>query len=133
MNTARLHQRFLLCSGADTDTRNIRKDSMFFALKGENFNGNEFAQAALQNGARYVVVDDKKLAKDKEDYILVKNVLETLQNLAKFHRNYLQIPILAITGSNGKTTTKELVHSVLSRKFKTIATKGNLNNHIGFL
>ncbi|SDS53548.1 UDP-N-acetylmuramoyl-tripeptide--D-alanyl-D-alanine ligase [Gramella sp. MAR_2010_147] len=131
MNTARLHQRFLLCSGADTDTRNIRKDSMFFALKGENFNGNEFAQAALQNGARYVVVDDKKLAKDKEDYILVKNVLETLQNLAKFHRNYLQIPILAITGSNGKTTTKELVHSVLSRKFKTIATKGNLNNHIG--
>ncbi len=131
MNTARLHQRFLLCSGADTDTRKIRKDSMFFALTGDNFNGNEFAEAALNTGARYVVVDDKRFAKNNEDYILVDNVLETLQKLALFHRNYLGIPILAITGSNGKTTTKELVHSVLSRKLKTIATKGNLNNHIG--
>ena len=104
---------------------------MFFALKGANFNGNEFAEMALQKGARYAVVDDKKFAKNKEDYIVVKNVLETLQKLALFHRNYLGIPILAITGSNGKTTTKELVNSVLSRKFKTIATKGNLNNHIG--
>ncbi|GAA4316743.1 UDP-N-acetylmuramoyl-tripeptide--D-alanyl-D-alanine ligase [Pontixanthobacter gangjinensis] len=104
---------------------------MFFALKGENFNGNEFAEQALKNGARYAVVDDKNYAKNQEDYILVKNVLETLQKLALFHRNYLEIPILAITGSNGKTTTKELVHAVLARKFKTIATKGNLNNHIG--
>jgi UDP-N-acetylmuramoyl-tripeptide--D-alanyl-D-alanine ligase len=131
MNTARIHQRFLLCSGADTDTRKIRKDSMFFALKGENFNGNEFAAAALQAGARYVVVDDKQFAENKEEYILVNDVLETLQKLALFHRNYLGIPILAITGSNGKTTTKELLNAVLSRKFKTIATKGNLNNHIG--
>lgn len=131
MNTARLHQRFLLCSGADTDTRKIRKNCMFFALKGDNFNGNEFAEEALKTGARYVVVDDKKYAKNKEDYILVKNVLETLQKLALFHRNYLKVPILAITGSNGKTTTKELINAVLSRKFKTIATKGNLNNHIG--
>ena len=104
---------------------------MFFALKGENFNGNEFAEAALESGARYVVVDDKRFAKKKEEYILVKNVLESLQKLALFHRNYLEIPILAITGSNGKTTTKELVNSVLSRKYKTIATRGNLNNHIG--
>jgi UDP-N-acetylmuramoyl-tripeptide--D-alanyl-D-alanine ligase len=131
MNTARIHQRFLLCSGADTDTRKIRKDSMFFALKGENFNGNEFAAAALQAGARYVVVDDKHFAENKEEYILVNDVLQTLQKLALFHRNYLGIPILAITGSNGKTTTKELLNAVLSRKFKTIATKGNLNNHIG--
>lgn len=131
MNTARVHQRFLLCSGADTDTRNIRKDSMFFALKGDNFNGNEFAEEALKSGARYAVIDDKRYAKNKEDYIVVKNSLETLQKLALFHRNYLGLPILAITGSNGKTTTKELINSVLSRKFKTIATKGNLNNHIG--
>jgi len=132
MNTARLHQRFLHCSGADTDTRNIKKDSMFFALKGDNFDGNEFADDALKKGARYVVVDDKEFAKNKEHYyIVVKNVLEALQKLAVFHRNYLGIPILAITGSNGKTTTKELVNSVLSKKFKTIATKGNLNNHIG--
>ncbi|MDR5591704.1 UDP-N-acetylmuramoyl-tripeptide--D-alanyl-D-alanine ligase [Christiangramia sp. SM2212] len=131
MNTARLHQRFLLCAGVDTDTRNIRKDSMFFALKGEKFNGNQFAESALEKGARYAVVDDKKFAKNKENYIVVKNVLQTLQKLAEFHRKYLDIPILAITGSNGKTTTKELVNSVLSRRFKTIATKGNLNNHIG--
>jgi len=131
MNTPRLHQRFLLCSGADTDTRNIRKDSMFFALKGANFNGNEFAEDALLKGARYAIVDDKEFAKNKENYIVVKNVLETLQKLAIYHRNYLNIPILAITGSNGKTTTKELINLVLSRKFKTIATKGNLNNHIG--
>ena len=104
---------------------------MFFALKGENFNGNEFAAEALAKGARYVVIDDKKYAENKEDYIVVKNVLETLQKLAIFHRNYLALPILAITGSNGKTTTKELLHAVLSRKFRTIATKGNLNNHIG--
>jgi len=131
MNTAQLHQRFLLCSGVNTDTRNITKDSMFFALKGENFNGNEFAKNALEKGARYAIVDDKNFAENKEHYIVVKNVLDSLQKLATFHRNYLDIPILAITGSNGKTTTKELVNSVLSRKFKTIATKGNLNNHIG--
>jgi UDP-N-acetylmuramoyl-tripeptide--D-alanyl-D-alanine ligase len=131
MNTARLHQQYLLCSGADTDTRKIRKDSMFFALKGANFDGNAFAAQALLEGARYVVVDDKKFALDREEYIYVDNVLDTLQKLARYHRDYLNIPILAITGSNGKTTTKELVDSVLSRKFKTIATKGNLNNHIG--
>ncbi|MCG9970093.1 UDP-N-acetylmuramoyl-tripeptide--D-alanyl-D-alanine ligase [Christiangramia crocea] len=131
MNSARLHQRFLLCSGADTDTRNIRKDSIFFALKGDNFNGNEFAAEALEKGARYAVVDDKQYAENKEQYIVVKDVLESLQNLAIFHRNYLGLPVLAITGSNGKTTTKELVHAVLSKKFRTVATKGNLNNHIG--
>lgn len=131
MNTARLHQRFLLCTGADTDTRKITNNNMFFALTGDNFNGNEYAEEALKKGARYAVVNDKKYARNKEDYIIVKNTLETLQKLALYHRNFLGLPILAITGSNGKTTTKELVNSVLSRKFKTVATKGNLNNHIG--
>jgi len=131
MNTAQLHQRFLLCTSADTDTRNIRKDSMFFALTGTNFNGNEFAKDALAKGARYAIVDDEKFAHNKERYIVVKNVLDALHKLASFHRSYLNIPILAITGSNGKTTTKELLNRILSRKFKTIATKGNLNNHIG--
>lgn len=131
MNTAQLHQRFLHCTSADTDTRNIRKDSMFFALTGTNFNGNEFAKDALAKGARYAIVDDEMFAHNKERYIVVKNVLDALQKLASFHRSYLNIPILAITGSNGKTTTKELLNTILSRKFKTIATKGNLNNHIG--
>ncbi|MCM4157469.1 UDP-N-acetylmuramoyl-tripeptide--D-alanyl-D-alanine ligase [Gramella sp. AN32] len=131
MNIARIHQRYLLCKKVDTDTRNIKKGSMFFALKGENFNGNIFAEEALLKGARYVVVDEKNLAKDNESYILVKDVLDTLQQLATFHRKYLKLPILAITGSNGKTTTKELINAVLSRKLKVVATKGNLNNHIG--
>ncbi len=131
MKTARLHQKFLLCSGIDTDTRKIRQDSIFFALKGENFNGNAFAEEALKKGARYAVVDQKEYAKNNEEYILVKDSLEALQKLAIFHRNYLGIPILAITGSNGKTTTKELINAVLSKKFKTVATVGNLNNHIG--
>ncbi|MCP9201594.1 UDP-N-acetylmuramoyl-tripeptide--D-alanyl-D-alanine ligase [Gramella sp. GC03-9] len=132
MNSAQLHQRFLLSSGACTDTRKINKNCIFFALKGGNFNGNEFAAEALQNGARYAVVDEKEFAlEDDERFILVKNSLESLQKLAIFHRNYLEIPILAITGSNGKTTTKELLYAVLSRKFRTVATKGNLNNHIG--
>jgi len=131
MNTARLHQRFLLCSGADTDTRKIRQGSMFFALRGEHFNGNKFAAEALAAGARYVVVDDEFVAQSSEQYILVEDALDSLQKLALFHRQYLGLPILAITGSNGKTTTKELINAVLSRKFKTVATRGNLNNHIG--
>jgi len=103
---------------------------MFFALKGENFNGNAYAKAALDNGARYCVVDEEKFAYDNR-YILVEDVLATLQKLAKFHRKRLNVPIIALTGSNGKTTTKELIHAVLSTTFKTTSTKGNLNNHIG--
>lgn len=131
MNSAQLHQRYLLCTGVDTDTRKIRKGSIFFALKGDNFNGNEFAAEAIQKGASFAVVDDKRFAANKENYIVVKDVLESLQKLAIFHRNYLGIPILAITGSNGKTTTKELLHAVISQKFECVATAGNLNNHIG--
>ncbi|TAH41372.1 MAG: UDP-N-acetylmuramoyl-tripeptide--D-alanyl-D-alanine ligase [Bacteroidetes bacterium] len=113
-----------------TDTRSIQKGSIFFALKGPNFNGNSFAEAAIEQGAAYAVIDEPKFRKD-DRYILVEHGLKALQELANYHRRQLKIPFLAITGSNGKTTTKELIRAVLSKKFKTLATKGNLNNHIG--
>src|SRR5690606_3783695 len=125
-----LYQHFKKCSTVSTDTRKIEKDSLFFALKGDNFNGNAFASQALESGAKYCVVDEKPYALDQR-YILVDNVLETLQNLATFHRGQLGVPIIALTGSNGKTTTKELINAVLSKTYKTTATIGNLNNHIG--
>lgn len=113
-----------------TDTRAIQAGELFFALKGEHFNGNRFAEQALEKGAAYAIIDEAEFAVDAR-CILVDNVLETLQALAKYHREQFSIPFIAITGSNGKTTTKELVHAVLSKKFKTTATVGNLNNHIG--
>ena len=103
---------------------------MFFALKGDNFNGNTYAEKAIESGAKYCIVDEAEFNTSNQT-ILVNNVLETLQQLATFHRNYLKTPIVALTGSNGKTTTKELIHAVLSKKYKTTATIGNLNNHIG--
>lgn len=121
---------FLQCTSLSIDTRKIEKDSMFFAIKGENFDANTFAQQALDLGALYVIIDNKSYWID-ERTIVVENSLETLQELAKFHRAYLKLPIVALTGSNGKTTTKELINVVLSQKFKTKATIGNLNNHIG--
>ncbi|MCK5816024.1 MAG: UDP-N-acetylmuramoyl-tripeptide--D-alanyl-D-alanine ligase, partial [Flavobacteriaceae bacterium] len=114
----------------DTDTRKIRNNSLFFALKGENFNGNTFATEALKIGAAYAIVDEAAY-NSSPNIILVSNVLETLQQLATFHRKQLNIPIISLTGSNGKTTTKELINAVVSKKYKTIATIGNLNNHIG--
>jgi UDP-N-acetylmuramoyl-tripeptide--D-alanyl-D-alanine ligase len=114
----------------DTDTRNIRKNSIFFALKGENFNGNKYAKEAIKKGASYAIVDEEEY-KTTESIILVDNVLKCLQELAAYHREVLNVPILALTGSNGKTTTKELINAVLSRKFNIVATQGNLNNHIG--
>lgn len=125
-----LYQHFKNCTAVCTDTRKIEKGCLFFALKGENFNGNSFASRAIISGAKYCIVDDKQYAID-DRYILVNNVLETLQDLATFHRRQLTIPIIALTGSNGKTTTKELINAVLSKKYKTAATLGNLNNHIG--
>lgn len=113
-----------------TDSRKLQKDDLFFALKGPNFNGNHFAQQALKQGAAYVVADES-LSFTDERIIEVNDVLKTLQQLAKFHREQFNIPFIAITGSNGKTTTKELVHEVLSSQYKTYTTKGNLNNHIG--
>lgn len=131
MDIKTIHQYFLESSGVSTDSRNVPVKSIFFALKGDNFNGNMFAQEALDKGAFKVVIDEKKFHKDTGETILVENVLVTLQQLAYFHRNYLGLHIISLTGSNGKTTSKELIHAVLSQKFKTVATKGNLNNHIG--
>jgi len=126
-----LHQVFLKSSGICTDTRIITKGCLFFALKGENFNGNKFAQEALDKGAYKAIIDETDYHKISGETILFSDVLITLQNLASFHRDYLKLPIIALTGSNGKTTTKELINAVLSQNFNTDATKGNLNNHIG--
>lgn len=112
------------------DTRNIALNSMFFALKGKNFNANKFASEALKKGASYAIVDEKEY-QTSDNIILVEDVLEALQQLATYHREYLNLTIIALTGSNGKTTTKELINTVLSEKFTVTATKGNLNNHIG--
>ncbi len=125
-----LHTRFLECSGACTDTRNITPGSLFFALKGPNFNANAFAGEALAKGSRYAVVDDPTVVKD-ERFLLVPDVLQALQDLARHHRRTFNIPVIGITGTNGKTTTKELVHAALSADRPTLATSGNLNNHIG--
>ncbi|AUC80615.1 UDP-N-acetylmuramoyl-tripeptide--D-alanyl-D-alanine ligase [Lacinutrix sp. Bg11-31] len=130
MKIEQLHSLFLECKGISTDTRKVSNGNMFFALKGDNFNGNTFAQKALDIGAKYVVIDEVEF-KTSDKTILVDNVLETLQALASHHRMYLNIPIIALTGSNGKTTTKELINTVLLKKYKTTATIGNLNNHIG--
>lgn len=130
MNIETLHKHFLECNSVSTDTRKIQKNDIFFALKGDNFNGNKYANQALKKGAKYAIIDEKEFSKENKT-ILVDNVLETLQKLASYHRDYLSIPIIALTGSNGKTTTKELINTVLSTKYKTTATIGNLNNHIG--
>ena len=127
---ATLHALFLNCSSVSTDTRKIEKDCLFVALKGENFDANTFTKEALEKGAKYVIIDNPNYHLD-ERTLLVEDSLTALQELAKFHRNYLGLPIIALTGSNGKTTTKELIHAVLSKKYNTLATIGNLNNHIG--
>ncbi|SEB70260.1 UDP-N-acetylmuramoyl-tripeptide--D-alanyl-D-alanine ligase [Tenacibaculum sp. MAR_2009_124] len=130
MNVKDIYKLYADSYLVDTDTRTIREGSVFFALKGENFNGNRFAQEALKKGARYAIIDEKEyIVNDKT--IVVEDVLKTLQELATYHRNRLNITIIALTGSNGKTTTKELINVVLSEKYKVTATKGNLNNHIG--
>ncbi len=126
----KLHQIFLQYPTVCTDTRKIEDTCLFFALKGDNFNGNTYAVQALKKGAAYAVVDEKKYA-TSDKTILVDDVLQTLQKLASFHRNHCKAKVIGLTGSNGKTTTKELINSVLSKKYKTIATIGNLNNHIG--
>ncbi len=131
----KLYQLFLASAGVTTDTRSIQPGYIFFALKGEKFNANLFAEEAMQKGASHVVVDEICKPEWKgqfgERLILVNNGLQTMQQLAGFHRARFKFPVLAITGSNGKTTTKELMAAVLSKKYKTYATKGNLNNHIG--
>lgn len=130
MQIDKLYQLFLQYPSVQTDTRKLKKGDIFFALKGPNFNGNLFAKQALENGAAYVIADEPPGFKDKR-VILTDDVLTTLQQLAGYHRSRFTIPFVAITGSNGKTTTKELVHAVLSSAYKTYTTRGNLNNHIG--
>ncbi len=130
MTIAELYQLFLQHPVVVTDSRKIVPQSIFFALKGENFNGNRFAANALASGAAYAVIDEPEYRAD-DRFILVEDVLTALQQLARYHRQQLGIPILAITGTNGKTTTKELTSAVLSKKFKVVNTQGNLNNHIG--
>lgn len=130
MELNQIHKLFLACSAVSTDTRNISQNAFFFALKGPSFNANTFAAQALESGARYAVIDEV-VQPINDSFILVENVLKTLQDLARFHRDYLGLPVVALTGSNGKTTTKELINAALKQRFKTIATIGNLNNHIG--
>ncbi len=130
LNIQELYDLYKQSYKISTDTRKITQDCMFFALKGDNFNGNEFAEKALKEGALYAIVDEKK-HQTQPSIFLVDDVLQTLQSLASFHRAELKIPIIGLTGSNGKTTTKELINAVLSTTYNTTATLGNLNNHIG--
>lgn len=130
MDISHIHNLFLKCNAVSIDTRKIEPNSMFFAIKGDNFDANTFAKEALEKGASYVIIDNEDYFVDQRT-ILVENSLTALQELAKFHRQYLKLPIIALTGSNGKTTTKELISVVLSKKYDTKATVGNLNNHIG--
>lgn len=130
MDISHIHSLFLKCNSISIDTRKIVPNSMFVAIKGENFDANTFAKEALEKGAYFVLIDNEDYFIDQRT-ILVKNSLIALQELAKFHRLYLKLPIIALTGSNGKTTTKELINVVLSKKYNTKATVGNLNNHIG--
>ncbi|MFL1895691.1 UDP-N-acetylmuramoyl-tripeptide--D-alanyl-D-alanine ligase [Aquimarina sp. 2-A2] len=130
MTIAALHTIFLKSSGVCTDTRALKSNQLFFALKGDNFDGNQYAKHAINQEAFYAVIDDQNIPSNNK-FIYVDNVLETLQKLATYHREYLGIKIIALTGSNGKTTTKELINTVLKTTYSTSATKGNLNNHIG--
>lgn len=130
MNIEELYKIYLQYPSVQTDTRKLKKGDLFFALKGPNFNGNEFAAKAIEAGAAYAVIDEERYAIEGKTF-LVNDGLEALQQLAKHHRQQFKIPFLAITGSNGKTTTKELIHAVLSSTYRTYTTEGNLNNHIG--
>ena len=130
MNIPELYEKFCAFPSVETDSRKIKNGDIFFALKGPNFNGNRYTRQALDCGAAYCICDE--IADIKSDRVIyVDDVLNTLQEMAKYHRQQFNIPFIAITGSNGKTTTKELVHTVLAEKFRCYTTKGNLNNHIG--
>ena len=131
MEIKKIYELFLSSTGISTDSRKIEKNSLFIALKGENFNGNKFAQQAVADGAVAAIVDEQEYANEDLHIYLVENGLKTLQDLASYHRDHLKIPVLALTGSNGKTTTKELLAACLQETYKVAFTHGNLNNHIG--
>ncbi len=128
--TGQLYQLYLQYPAISTDTRKIAVGSLFFALKGDKFDANTFAEQAIAQGASYAVIDNAQYRLN-EKYLLVDDVLTALQELARYHRRQLTIPVIGLTGTNGKTTTKELINAVLAQHFKTLATQGNLNNHIG--
>lgn len=130
MEIKELYELYKTCSGISTDSRKIADGCMYVALKGESFDGNKFALESLEKGAKYAIVDDSSLP-EQDGLIKVDNGLITLQDLSSYHRHQFNIPVIGITGSNGKTTTKELMHAVLSQKFSVLATSGNFNNHIG--
>lgn len=130
MRIESIYKLFLGSTGVCTDSRNILENSIFFALKGENFNGNSFATQAIEKGASYAIIDEK-VDSTSDNIIMVESVLKTLQQLATYHRKQLNIPVIGITGSNGKTTTKELIATVLGTTKKVHFTKGNFNNHLG--
>ncbi len=130
MELEQLYSLYITSTGVCTDTRQVKEGVIFFALKGENFDANTFAAQAIENGAQLAVIDNAKYTIEGKT-MLVDDVLETLQDLARLHRSKLSIPVIGLTGSNGKTTTKELISVVLQKKYSTFATKGNLNNHIG--
>ncbi|MBK7130500.1 MAG: UDP-N-acetylmuramoyl-tripeptide--D-alanyl-D-alanine ligase [Crocinitomicaceae bacterium] len=130
MEMEELYRLFLQCDGISTDTRKITPGSIFFSLKGEHFNANQFASQALEQGCAYAVIDEKEFAVS-DKCILVNDVLKTLQQLANYHRRQFNIPVIGITGSNGKTTSKELIGAVLSTTYNILITEGNLNNHLG--
>ncbi|GIV36517.1 MAG: UDP-N-acetylmuramoyl-tripeptide--D-alanyl-D-alanine ligase [Cyclobacteriaceae bacterium] len=130
MDAEKLYAIYRKCTGVSTDTRTLQPGNIFFALKGEQFDGNRFAGEALKKGALFAVIDDATLAVDNR-YVVVDNALSALQQLARYHRSKLTIPFIGLTGSNGKTTSKELVSTMLAKKYNVFATKGNLNNHIG--
>jgi UDP-N-acetylmuramoyl-tripeptide--D-alanyl-D-alanine ligase len=131
MTIEELYSIYLQNPSVQTDTRQLKEGDLFFALKGPNFNANQLAIKALEAGARYAIVDEVPPGGPHPGFLQVENVLKTLQQLAGFHRRQFNIPFIAITGSNGKTTTKELIHSVLTTTRITYTTQGNLNNHIG--
>lgn len=134
VSTEQLYQKFLECTAISTDTRRITPGCLFVALKGDKFDGNQFAEQALASGARYALVDDADVANRASlagSCLLVADTLTALQDLARHHRQTFTFPVIGLTGSNGKTTTKELIAGVLSKKYRTYATVGNLNNHIG--
>ncbi|MFL2597220.1 MAG: UDP-N-acetylmuramoyl-tripeptide--D-alanyl-D-alanine ligase [Flavobacteriaceae bacterium] len=131
MDIKKIYNAFLNSNGISTDTRTLKKGELFFALNGPNFNGNHFAKNALEKGASFVVVDNNDSIDLSSKVLVVNNSLKTLQDLATYHRKKINTPIIAITGSNGKTTTKELIREVLSKSYEVLATEGNLNNNIG--